>query len=182
MLTKLKTYRAALEDYQKMLQQAIHAVNPNAQQELFGDSHDFGGTGAEHRALFGAGQSEAQAIMEASNDLILQATRDTLEIEETAMHVMEDLSDQRSTMEKFRDRIQDINASLDRAGQLMQEMLKRLCGNKVLMAIVVVILFAGVVMVIWLRFFPPWEVASAGSNQTTTATARWQNHFPSLHQ
>lgn len=66
-----------------------------------GDDYDFGSSSAEHRALFG-GQSDAAALMESSNDLILQATRDTLEIEEVASRVMQDLVEQRSAMERFK--------------------------------------------------------------------------------
>ena len=90
---RLKTYRSELDEFKGSLQRSQHAINPNAQRDLLGgDEHDFG-TSAEHRALFG-GQNETQSLMSAGDDLILQATRDTLEIEETAMQVMQDLSDQ----------------------------------------------------------------------------------------
>jgi hypothetical protein len=171
MLPRLKEYRNELQDLRKQFERAQHSINPNAARELLGDD-DFG-TSNEHRALFG-GQNETAALMESSNDLILQATRETLEIEDVAMQVMSDLSDQRSVMEKFKDRLNDINESLDTAGKKMQEIMKRLCGNKAMMVIVMLLLIGGIIAIIWLRFFPPWTgVAGEGSNVTTTmATAR----------
>lgn len=168
MAAKLKAYRTQLDELKRSMQRSQHAINPNAQRELFGrGEHDFDDS-VEHRALFG-GQNEAQSLMASSNDMILQATRDTLEIEETAMQVMQDLSDQRSVMEKFQDRLQDINESLDRAGRVMQEIMKRLCGNKAMMALVIIILIVGVIAVIWLRFFPPWIDDPLNSNSTRIA-------------
>lgn len=139
-------------------------------RDLLGEEHDFGSASAEHRALFG-GQSDAAALMESGNDIILQATRDTLEMEEVAGRVMEDLVSQRSALERFKDRLADINEGLDKAGKLMQEMMRRICGNKAMMALVMLILIAGIAGVVWLRFFSPFgssSTSSGGSNTTAT--------------
>ena len=103
--------------------------------------------------------------MESTDDVIYQARRDAVEMEETAIRVMEDLHQQRTTMERFKERLADINASLDRAGKLMQEMMRRLCGNKFILYFVIFLLLGGIVMIIWLRFFPPWH-----SSDTPNAT------------
>jgi hypothetical protein len=134
-----------------------------------GDDHDFG-VSAEHRALFG-GQSDAHALMESGNDLILQATRDTIEMEDVAARVMEDLVVQRSVMERFKDRLADINEGLDKAGKLMQEMMKRICGNKVMMSLVVLILIGGIAAIIWLRFFPPFSSHNGGIDYNSTISS-----------
>jgi hypothetical protein len=53
----------------------------------------------------------------------------------------------------------------------MQEMMRRICGNKFLMALVMLILVAGIVGVIWLRFFSPFGSSSSSSaNATVTST------------
>jgi hypothetical protein len=99
MLPRLKAYRQELDDLKKQFQRAQQALN---KRDLLGDDeHDFSKTSAEHRALFGA-ERDTMALMESGNDIILQATRDTMEIEEVAMGVMQDLSEQRTAMERFK--------------------------------------------------------------------------------
>ncbi len=61
-----------------------------------------------------------------------------------------------------------INASLDTAGALMQGMMKRIWGNKIVLGFVMVVLVGGIVAVIFLRFFYPW---GASSSTATTAPA-----------
>lgn len=63
----------------------------------------------------------------------------------------------------------DINASLDTAGRLMQSIMKRIWGNKLILGFVMLLLVAGLVCIVWLRFFPPWEhggAAQGGGNHT----------------
>ena len=73
-------------------------------------------------------------------------------------------------MERFQDRLNDINESLDSAGRLMQQMMRRLCGNKAMMAVAILILIGGVIAIIWLRFFPPWaDIVGHGNTTSTTA-------------
>ena len=96
-LIAVQAYRAEQDDLKKQFQRALQALN---KRDLMGDDHDFGAS-AEHRALFG-GQSDAAALMQSSNDLILQATRDTLEMEDVASRVMQDLVEQRSALERFK--------------------------------------------------------------------------------
>ncbi len=187
MLPRLKAYRQELDDLKKQFQRAQQALN---KRDLLGDDeHDFGKTSAEHRALFGA-ERDTMALMESGNDLILQATRETLEIEEVAMGVMQDLSEQRTVMERFKaraahfltfrvcltcglfvlqDRLADINEGLDKAGRLMQEMMKRICGNKLMMALVIFLLVGGIVAIVWLRFFASLSWSSGGGSVNTTA-------------
>jgi hypothetical protein len=110
-----------------------------------------------------------------------------MEIEEVAMGVMQDLSEQRTAMERFKvkakrenlksfvfshffqDRLADINEGLDKAGRLMQEMMKRICGNKLMMALVIFILLGGIVAIVWLRFFShfTWGSGSGATNSTS---------------
>ncbi len=171
LLPRLKSYRSELDDLKKQFQRAQQALS---KRDLLGpDEHDFGSASAEHRALFGGGRGDAAALMESGNDIILQARRDTLEMEDVAMGVMRDLTEQRSVMERFKDRLADINEGLDKAGKIMQEMMKRVCGNKALLALVVVLLLGGIVAIVWLRFFPPISSSSASTtvvNATTTSS------------
>ena len=169
MLPRLKAYRAELEDLKNQFQKSQQALNKRL---LLGeDEHDFS---AEHRALFngGAGSGDAALLIESSsNDIILQATRDAMEMEDVAARVLEDLSEQRTAMERFKDRLADINAGLDKAGKLMQDMMRRVCGNKVMMAAVILILIGGIVVIVWLRFFPPAFFSSGGGGSNTNSTS-----------
>ncbi len=49
---------------------------------------------------------DSVGLLQSSGDHLTQATRDLYETEQTAMRVMHDLDDQRTVMERFRERLQ----------------------------------------------------------------------------
>jgi hypothetical protein len=160
----------------------LFKLNPNAKNELFGDFEP-DDVISDHKALFSGEdkRQDSQRLLQSTDASINEATRSLFEAEQTGMQVMENLHEQRTVMERFKERLQAINGSLDDAGKLMHGMMKRIWGNKLILGFVGFLLIGGMVVIIWLRFFPPWSdiapttttsasstTAPAGSNSTNT--------------
>jgi len=81
-------------------------------------------------------------------------TRATLETTiDVAGEIMVELSDQRSRIEKMRDKLRGINDRMNQARDIMTRMARRLITNKLLVVLIILILLAVIFAVVYFRFF-----------------------------
>lgn len=114
-------------------------LNPNAKNELFSGDFEPEDVLSDHKSLFGNGggdgfngmiiascfffvskiffdmfcsdkRQDSQRLLQSSDASIHEATRSLYEAEQTGMHVMVNLHEQRSVMERFKDRLQGVCA------------------------------------------------------------------------
>ncbi len=60
--------------------------------------------------------------------------------------------------------------------------MKRICGNKVMMALVMLILVAGIGAIIWLRFFSSIGTSSNGGAGVNATTREVESVMPPLRR
>jgi len=88
-----------------------------------------------------------------SNVHLKNARRTAEETIEVGAGIMSNLQDQRNTMDRGLNRLQDINDSLSRSGRLISAMARRVATNKLIMAVIMLVLIGAIVLIIWLGFF-----------------------------
>lgn len=80
------------------------------------------------------------------------ALRDVTEMEEMAVQIGSDLTDQREQIEGMRDRVQDINQSVERAEGLMRSIYRNMMFNKIVFGIGATAIVSAATLVV-IKFF-----------------------------
>ena len=94
--------------------------------------------------------------------------------EDTGKNIMVELDRQRSVLEKVKDMLRGINQKLTRAGKLMNAISKQLCASKAMLWASVIIILLAIIIVVWLRFFPP----GSGKPQSTSTPTPEPTSYP----
>ena len=91
---------------------------------------------------------ETVSLMKRGEDHLGEALRTAVEMEDVAVSIGQDLTEQREKMEGMKGRMQDINSNLDRADGLMREMYRRMTFNKIVMGIGVGAVIGAIILVL----------------------------------
>jgi len=67
--------------------------------------------------------------------------------------IMQNLEEQRTTMERGLDRLRGINDKITRSGRILSGMARRVATNKLIMALIVLVLLGAIALIIWLKWF-----------------------------
>jgi len=104
---------------------------------------------AEHDELFDDGEAnmaqEEQLIanterLERTSRKLQDAYRVTVETEEIGSSVLQNLSQQRETLTRARDRLRDGEAELSSTNRLLQQMIKRVIQNRLILIVIAVVM------------------------------------------
>lgn len=106
----------------------------NDKAALMGEDHD-----ALYLDMDGASQDqvmlETVALVKKGDDHLQEALRSVTELEDVAISINEDLSEQRDKIEGMQDRITEINQEIDRADGLMRQIYRRMMFNKIALGV-----------------------------------------------
>eukprot|EP01091_Cochliopodium_minus_P014606 TRINITY_DN4990_c0_g1_i1.p1 TRINITY_DN4990_c0_g1~~TRINITY_DN4990_c0_g1_i1.p1 ORF type:complete len:280 (+),score=103.70 TRINITY_DN4990_c0_g1_i1:239-1078(+) len=161
-------YKEKVMDYKRKLRKAAISLNDNAREELFGGDtvDDMTATSEDHRSRVG---DTTQLLL--SGDSHINTALSTIhQTEETGEGILVELHRQRSVLEKVRDMLRGINQKLTRAGKLMNAISKHLCASKLMLWASVVIILLAIILVVWLRFFPPGKKVASTTAPTDAPT------------
>ncbi|KAK3590957.1 hypothetical protein CHS0354_034529 [Potamilus streckersoni] len=87
--------------------------------------------------------------LERSSRKLEHGYRVVLETEQIGAQVLEDLSAQRQTIERSRNRLNEMNTTLGRSSRVLSGMMKRLIQNKILLLVLGVVILVVIVLAIY---------------------------------
>ncbi|XP_074648178.1 vesicle transport through interaction with t-SNAREs homolog 1A-like isoform X2 [Tubulanus polymorphus] len=119
--TRLKSYRTELSKLEKALKQSRIAFSDEIQSrdELFGD--DSYSTSADQKTRL----LENSERMERGSKRLEEGYRIALETEQLGATILEDLSTQRESIQRSRDRLRETDSTLGRSSRILTGMMKR---------------------------------------------------------
>jgi vesicle transport through interaction with t-SNAREs protein 1 len=91
--------------------------------------------------------------MEKSTDKLREAYRTAMETETVGAQVMQDLHEQRQTLERSRGRLSKAGAGLARTSRVLKSMGRRALANKLLLWFMIAFLLLMIMMLIYLELF-----------------------------
>ncbi|KAH3872635.1 vesicle transport through interaction with t-SNAREs homolog 1A-like [Dreissena polymorpha] len=138
--TRLASYKA---ENKKLLADMKRAkLGLNAREELLGeevnDSED-----QRTRLL------DNTETLERGSRRLQDGYRVILETEQMGAQILNDLSDQRETIQRSRNRLEETNTALGKSSRVLSGMMKRIIQNKVLLVFVIFIILFVIVMAIY---------------------------------
>jgi len=151
--TRIKDYEAELAKVKKEIRRAESTAHESAAREsLMGGSavmREDMTTSLDQRERLLANNER----LGKSNVHLKNARRQAEETIDVGAGIMSNLADQRQTMERGLNRLGEINDTLTRSGRLISAMARRVATNKLIMAIIMLVLIGAIVLIIWLGFF-----------------------------
>ena len=91
--------------------------------------------------------------MEKNTDKLREAYRTAMETETVGAQVMQDLHEQRQTLERSRGRLSKAGAGLARTSRVLKTMGRRALANKLLLWFMIAFLLLMIMMLIYLELF-----------------------------
>jgi len=92
-------------------------------------------------------------MLQRSTPILLQAKQTALQTMETGADIMFQLESQRKTIERSGGRLDTINDQLSRSTKVLSAMARRMVTNKLIMAVIVIVLLGAIALVVWLKWF-----------------------------
>lgn len=143
--TRLKSYQAELrrleEDYNKS------KIKPNPlliDDSSSIDDFDIGASEDQKRRLL-----DNSERLERTGNRIQEGYRIAIETEEIGTQVLQNLSQQRETIQRSRNRLRETNADLGRSSRIMNSMIMRSIRDKFVLYIIGVVFIVGVTLTIY---------------------------------
>eukprot|EP00039_Didymoeca_costata_P017008 m.311011 g.311011 ORF g.311011 m.311011 type:complete len:219 (-) comp16481_c0_seq15:78-734(-) len=138
---KVAKYKKESEDLEKKLRRAAVALSSNkARDELF--EFDASTDDAREALL-----SNTERLNRTSNK-IEDGQRAALEAQEVGMGIMSNLSTQRETIERSRNRLQEANSPLAKSMKILNRMKTRALANRMVTGAIILVVVITIVMVV----------------------------------
>jgi len=150
--TKIKEYEAEIAKIKKDIRRSEAQANELAAREtLMGGSaviSDMGVSMDQRERLL----NNQERLNRGSTQLkgALRTAEETIEV---GAVIMDDLGRQRETMTRGLGRLQTINDRLTRSSRIISGMARRVATNKLIMAIIVIVLLGAIALIVWLKWF-----------------------------
>jgi len=150
--TKIREYEAELSQVKKQWRRADTLANEAVTREtLIGNSAimaDMSASTEGRQRLLDQGDRLA-----ASSARIKDALRTAEDTTAIGAQVAMNLEGQTNQMHKGLDKLGEINDKLSRGSKIMSGMARRVATNKLIMAVIVLVLVGAMVLIIWLKWF-----------------------------
>ncbi|KAL3875797.1 hypothetical protein ACJMK2_033713 [Sinanodonta woodiana] len=138
--TRLSSYKIELSKLQGDMKRA--KLGLSNRDELLGD--DMNDSEDQRARLL-----DNTEKLERSSRKLEHGYRVVLETEQIGAQVLEDLSVQRQTIERSRNRLDEMNTTLGRSSRVLSGMMKRLIQNKILLLVLGVVILVVIVLAIY---------------------------------
>lgn len=142
--TRLKCYQAELKRLEDDYNKSKIRPNPTYDDSSM-DDFDMGMAEDQKRRLL-----DNSDRLERTGNQIQDAYRMTIETEAIGTQVLSNLSQQRETIQKSRNRLRETHADLGRSGRLMNIMSMRLIRDRFVLYIIAVVFVVAVILTIYL--------------------------------
>jgi len=149
---KIKEYEGEVTKIKKEVRRSEQQANEQAARESL-----MGGSAVINDLSISIDQRERllnnQERMTRSSGHLKGALRQAEETIEVGGTIMNDLQNQRETMTRGLGRLQGINDKLNRSSVIISGMARRVATNKLIMAVIVLVLLGAIALIIWLKWF-----------------------------
>ncbi|XP_062611041.1 vesicle transport through interaction with t-SNAREs homolog 1A-like [Saccostrea cucullata] len=139
--TRVKSYKAELSKLQKDNKRAKLGIDSSRDELLGDDTHD--------------SEDQRQRLLDNTETLDRASRRlehgykITLETEQIGAQIMEDLHNQRQTINRSRHRMEEMNTNLGKSSRVLSGMMKRIIQNRLLLLVICAVLVVVVVLAIY---------------------------------
>jgi len=168
--TRIKEYEGELAKMKKDIRRSeVQANELAARESLMGGSavlSDMSISIDQRERLL----SNQQRLARGSTQL-KDALRTAEETVEVGTGIMANLEDQRNTMQKGLDKLKGINDKLTRSSKIISGMARRVATNKLIMAVIVLVLLGAISLIVWLKWFHKTDASSDSSSAPSTSTS-----------
>jgi len=163
MITKIRDYESEVGKLKTSLRKATMQIRAQSDREsLF-----MGGGLREEHLASSMDQRErllsATEKLERSNTELDQSISTAEETVGIGIEVMQNLDTQKGVMLGIREKLGSVNENLGRATKIMKTMARRVVTNRLIMAIIILVLLLAICLIIYVKFF-------SGSPSDTGAT------------
>jgi len=161
---KIKDYEAELAKIKKEVRRSETQANELAAREsLMGGSAVIGdlSISMDQRERLLANQEKLQRSSQHLKTALITAEQ-TIEV---GAGIMTNLEDQRTTMERGLDRLKGINDKITRSSRILTGMARRVKTNKLIMALIVLVLLGAIALIVWLK----WGRKTTTDSSTSTS-------------
>jgi len=173
LLAKIKEYESDLSKQKTALRKTTMQISAlNDRDNLFKgalkDEHLATSMEQRERLLAATEKLDKSNVMLKDTNRLAQ---DTVFI---GIQTLEHLEEQKSTMENIREKLRGVNENLGKATKLMRTMARRVVTNKLIMALIILVLLGAVVLIVYLKWFAgsgtdATPVTSSSPDSTTTS-------------
>jgi len=167
--TRIKEYEGELAKMKKDIRRSeVQANELAARESLMGGSavlSDMSVSIDQRERLL----SNQQRLTKGSAQL-KDALRTAEETVEVGTGIMANLEDQRTTMQRGLDKLQGINDKITSSSKIISGMARRVATNKLIMAVIVLVLLGAISLIVWLKWFHKTDTASSSSGSQASST------------
>jgi len=173
LLAKIKEYESDLSKQKTALRKTTMQISAlNDRDNLFKgaikDEHLATSMEQRERLLAATEKLDKTNVMLKDTNRLAQ---DTVFI---GIQTLEHLEEQRSTMENIKEKLRGVNENLGKATKVMRTMARRVVTNKLIMALIILVLLGAVILIVYLKWFSgsgtdPTPVTSSSPDSTTTS-------------
>jgi len=143
---RVKSYQQDLANLEKDFRKSRIALSAKAREQLIGEEGEGYDSAVEDQRQRLLDNSER---LERSGKKLDVGYRVCVETEDIGNKVLEDLSSQRETITRARDRIHDMDSNLGKSSRVLSTITKRLLQNRLALFFVGLVLFVTVVLLIY---------------------------------
>jgi len=155
----VKKYGQELKQLRKDSEQAAFQSD---RMSLLGGTDEQAATAIEQRKQF-MSLTERQEHQTSSLE---RSSREAEELVELGTNILSDLEIDREKIQRSKNKLGSVNASLDSAGQKIKEMWTRMIGNKIIRIIIIIVLLVIIGLIIFLKFFYGYFTGNKGGPTT----------------
>ncbi|VDI17792.1 vesicle transport through interaction with t-SNAREs homolog 1A-like isoform X2 [Mytilus galloprovincialis] len=139
--TRVKSYQVELTKLETDVRRAKLGIDSSRDELLGDDTHD---SEDQRRRLL-----DNTEMLDRATRRIEHGYKVTLETEQIGAQVIEDLSNQRESIQRSRSRLGEMNANLGKSSRLLSGMMKRIIQNRILLLGIGLILLIVIVVAIY---------------------------------
>ncbi|XP_067672630.1 vesicle transport through interaction with t-SNAREs homolog 1A-like [Haliotis asinina] len=123
--TRVKSYKTELLKLQKDMKKAKLGIDANRDELLGDDTHD----SEDQRARL----LDNTERLDRTSRRLEHGYRAAVETEQIGAQIMEDLHSQRQTIQKSRNRLEEMNTTLGKSSRVLSGMMRRIIQNRILL-------------------------------------------------
>lgn len=143
---RVKSYQQDLSNLEKDFRKSRIALSSKAREQLIGEEGEGYDSAVEDQRQRLLDNSERT---ERSGKKLDIGYKICLETEEIGTQILDDLSNQRETIQRSQDRTRDMDSNLGKSSRLLSSMVKRILQNRLALFIVALVLILTVVILIY---------------------------------
>uniref|UniRef100_T1JB09 Vesicle transport v-SNARE N-terminal domain-containing protein n=1 Tax=Strigamia maritima TaxID=126957 RepID=T1JB09_STRMM len=146
---RVRRYKENLSQLRVKLKNSYSVLSPDPQDGYEGTNPFFDGADAHNRGIL----LQTNTVLGRTSDRITRSHVIAAETDEIGQNIITDLGEQRESLLRTKDRLEETDQTLSRSRRILNAMSRSMLGNKVILIVVILVeigIFSGV---LYMRFF-----------------------------